>query len=659
MVGTQGRAEDCDKTDEDWLSPAETHDEGIKRAFYAAAVSSSDDAIIGMALDTTIIGWNSGAETLYGYRAHDIVGRPFRILVPPDHIDEYNRSQSLLHTNGKRTAGEFIRITKSGERIRVSERTCLVRDAAGSLAGICATGRAFLSPQELRVSIDDRDQELRLALECGNLSTMRVDPFTHAIHSISAGGKSLLGLPSSADLPASLLEMVHIEDRDHLSKSMQHAADQLEPFVAEIRISCPGGEQRWINMHAQPIYGEQGHAIRLIAVIQDRTAGRLHELEQERALRLAEERADHDPLTSLLNHRAFHAVLEVETARSLRGTTTFAVVKLDLDNFEFFNDVYGHATGDEVLRLFAERLRTTCRPYDTIARFGGDEFCLILPSGEPATRQEIENRLRAALSDITYPSARQDTPIPIGVSMGVALFPGDTADRNELLRFADERLRLDKAGASGANEFLDMRAWALSHITGFPMLDAMVTAVTNKDRYTRQHSEDVMEFSLMIAKELGIGQKERDTIAVAAILHDIGKIGVPDSILRKPGALSDDEFEAIKQHPQMGAIIVSAVPGLEETLDAIRHHHERWDGNGYPFGLTAEETPLIARLMAVADAFSAMTSDRPYRKGMPHSKAISILQDGAGTQWDAVCVDALLRALSKGSYAASSAPQAV
>ena len=135
-------------------------------------------------------------------------------------------------------------------------------------------------------------------------------------------------------------------------------------------------------------------------------------------------------------------------------------------------------------------------------------------------------------------------------------------------------------------------------------------------------------------------------MAVAALLHDVGKIGVPDAILRKPGILTDEEFEAVKQHPQMGAIMVSSVPGMEETLDAVRHHHERWDGGGYPFGLRGEEVPLIARLMAVADAFSAMTMDRPYRKGMAHERAVWILESGAGTQWDPVCVEAFVRGLN-------------
>jgi len=153
----------------------------------------------------------------------------------------------------------------------------------------------------------------------------------------------------------------------------------------------------------------------------------------------------------------------------------------------------------------------------------------------------------------------------------------------------------------------------------------------------------------MIVRELGLGEGEQHMVAVAALIHDVGKIGVPDAILRKPGRLTDQEFEAVKQHPMMGSVMVGAVPGLEDTLDAVLHHHERWDGGGYPFGLEGEKTPLAARLMAVADAFSAMTTDRPYRKGMDQQQALNILQDGSGTQWDPKCVSAFLAGIEKAS----------
>jgi len=174
------------------------------------------------------------------------------------------------------------------------------------------------------------------------------------------------------------------------------------------------------------------------------------------------------------------------------------------------------------------------------------------------------------------------------------------------------------------------------------MLDALVTAVDNKDRYTRRHSEDVMGYALDIARAIELSEQQKMVLSAAALLHDVGKIGVPDRILRKPGKLTEEEFQAIKQHPQMGAVIVGAVSGFEQTLDAILYHHERWDGKGYPAGLAGQSIPLLARIMAVADGFSAMTTNRPYRSGMSSDEAFKILIAGSGTQWDAELVNALL-----------------
>jgi diguanylate cyclase (GGDEF)-like protein len=347
----------------------------------------------------------------------------------------------------------------------------------------------------------------------------------------------------------------------------------------------------------------------------------------------ARRRAERDPVTGLFNHRTLQQKLVAGMETADAEHENLAVVLMDIDNFKFFNDTYGHLCGDDVLRTVGMAIEQSCADEDTSGRYGGDEFMVVLPGADHDAAAKIAQSIRKTLSDAGYSPTDSANRVPLTISFGVAVYPSDGVSRHDMIAQADANLYRNKFGGDVTSNPSPYVGRARS-IPGYEMLDALVTTVDNKDRYTRRHSEDVADYAYKLGEVMGLEQETLDTLAVAGLLHDVGKIAVPDSILRKPGKLTANELIAIQCHPAFGALIVGAIPSLQYILPAVRHHHERWDGRGYPDGLAGTDIPLIARIMAVADAVSAMTTDRPYRSSMTWDAVVDALEKGLGTQFD-------------------------
>ncbi len=374
-------------------------------------------------------------------------------------------------------------------------------------------------------------------------------------------------------------------------------------------------------------------------------------LENARLFDQAQARADHDALTGLYHHRAIHARLHEEIQRASRSARPFAMLLIDLDDFRRYNETYGHQVGDAILTQSASTLKRALRAGDILGRLGGDEFLAILPDTDPSEAVQLTRSLLAAFAAESFHPQAGAERLPITISAGLALYPNDGRTAQELVAIAEDAKR--EANHNGGNRF-EMTGIDAAKGTGraidlrsFGVLEALVTAVDPKDRYTRDHSEEVATYAQMLGEAIGLAADRLSVLFDAGLLHDVGKVGVPDAVLRKPGKLTDAEFDAMKQHVVLSDALLRCLLPADtdpDVLDAVRHHHERWDGRGYPRGLAAEEVPLIGRIMIVADATSAMHMDRPYRKGLAPEQIISELRRGAGSQFDPELVEPFIRA---------------
>jgi diguanylate cyclase (GGDEF)-like protein len=354
--------------------------------------------------------------------------------------------------------------------------------------------------------------------------------------------------------------------------------------------------------------------------------------------------ADRDPLTGALNHGALVERLATQMEAAREGGGGIGVALLDVDSFGLLDSTYGHRAGDRVL-VEIVRLLTEWMPGGaTWGRYGPDEFLVTTPNGHEDELEPAVEVLRNVLDKAALQFEGSER-LPVTISAGICYYPTNGDSVTALLSMTAMTLQEAKASGGNAIRVAEARPLEPSYVKTFNILEGLVNAVDTKDRYTRRHSEDVARYAEFLGQRLDVDVVTSRALQNAGKLHDIGKIGIPDAILRKPGRLTTEEFDILKQHVSLGDAIVRDqpdLPDLDLIRSGIRFHHERWDGRGYLLGMTGEEIPLVARILAVADAFSAITTTRPYRKGLAIDEALKRIEDAAGTQLDPALVQAFI-----------------
>ncbi|MGD0351900.1 MAG: diguanylate cyclase [Dehalococcoidia bacterium] len=369
-------------------------------------------------------------------------------------------------------------------------------------------------------------------------------------------------------------------------------------------------------------------------------------VENSRLYAKAEQRARVDELTSLFNRRHFDECVKLEIDRHARYRSMLSLILLDLDFFKAYNDMNGHTAGDKVLELIGRLVNSALRSTDLAFRYGGDEFAIILPQSASNDAFIVAERVRGR---IAAEMGKRD--IKISASLGLASWPSDGVTSDELVNAADRALYYAKETGGNrtcvASKMLPSLTAAASTRTTtekevLSIIHTLAATIEAKDPYTYGHSRKVSSYAVSLAEAIGLPSEKVAVVSTAALLHDIGKIGIPDEVLNKVDKLEPEAWELIHAHPKLSTTIVGHVVSLVSCLPAILHHHERWDGGGYPAGLKGEEIPVEARVLAIADAFDAMTSSRPYRSKLSYKKVLKELKSCSGSQFDPKLVDAFL-----------------
>jgi len=378
--------------------------------------------------------------------------------------------------------------------------------------------------------------------------------------------------------------------------------------------------------------------------------------------RRLDELALRDPLTGVLNHRAFQDGLEIELRRARRESWSVAIVSVDVDGFRELNDRAGHAHGDAVLVALAQGLSENLRPGDLCGRVGGDEFMLALSRADAKGAQDALTRLRSRIES----RALAADVGAVSFSGGVAEFPRHSVGRAELMRFADGALYWARSAGHGQTAVYSTRDGAamsaeedaarLRRSGLFNTVQALARAVDARDGYTHMHSQRVAFYAATLASAMGMSDERVESIRMAGLLHDVGKIGIRDAILLKPGPLSRDELAVMRRHSELGRAIIAGA-GMTDIADWVGHLHERIDGRGYPDGLSGDEIPLESRILHVVDALETMTCPRLYRTPVPTAEALEELEAHAGTQFDAAAVKAMCELIRGGAVEVGEQPR--
>jgi len=572
-----------------------------------------------------------------GYHEYDIEGRITNVSLTDLEMLGYTRDEMVGHymwefnveaetirrqvlekLEGSKPPGqdlERIYRRKDGTTFPVLIKDRLILDEQGKITGIRCTIQDITDRACAQERLRESEERFRQLAE--NIREVFYVYEEGIPRYVSPAYVEIWGRPPQSlyEDPKSFLETVHPEDRDHVKQSLEKKSQQEVEVV--YRIVHPDQSIRWIKDRSFPIGDDSGRTHRIVGIAADITDLKLGE-EKLRYLSL------HDPLTGLYNRIYFEE--EMSRIEKIRYETV-GILACDVDGLKLVNDTLGHDQGDRLLVAAARVIRDSFREGDLAARIGGDEFAVVLPN---TTEPAVENACQRIQETVdTYNATNPE--LPLSISVGFAVKNGSHKNLKDVFKEADNHMYRKKLYRTQS-----VRSTIVS---------TLINTLKARDLATEQHASRLEKLLVRMAALIGLPESTTADLSLFAKFHDIGKVGISDAILLKEGLFTSEEWTEMKRHCEIGYRIALSAPDLVPIADWILKHHEWWDGQGYPLGIKGEEIPVECRLLAIADAYEALTSDRPYRRAFSHREAVAELRRHAGTQFDPHLLEKFLKML--------------